>query len=112
MNPDEAVVLEAARRNINQTHPEYQRMLPQWTFFLDAYEGGFNFSAKPGYLFSHARETAEDRAFRLRRVVYYNYCRSIIDIYTSYIYRREIVRESDHPLFASLLSDIDLRGTD
>jgi len=112
MNTDEAIVLEAARRNINQTHPEYQRMLPQWVFFLDAYEGGFTFSTKSGYLFSHARETAEDRAFRLRRVVYYNYCRSIIDIYTSYIYRREIVRESDHPLFASLLSDIDLRGTD
>ena len=109
---EQTLIQEAARRNIKNTHPEYERMLPQWAFFLDAYEGGFAFTSKPAYLFSHARETAEDRAFRLKRVVYYNYCRSIIDIYVSYIYRREVVRESNHPLFETFLNDIDLRGND
>lgn len=109
---EELGILESARRSVKQFHPEYERMVPQWSFFLDAYEGGGAFTGKPAYLFSHARETAEDRAFRLRRVVYYNYCRSIIDIYVSYIYRREIVRESDHPLFKRFLRDIDLRGSD
>lgn len=107
-----ALDTEQLRRNIEQRHPEYELMLPRWLFFLNSYEGGPEYTENPDYLFSHSRETAEDRAFRLRRVVYYNYCKSIIDLYTSYIYKKEIVRESDNPYYLEFLRNVDSRGND
>ncbi|MCX7702659.1 MAG: hypothetical protein N2234_00950 [Planctomycetota bacterium] len=100
------------RKNITRRHPEYERMYPQWQYFLDSYEGGQSYVSKPQYLFSHSRETAEDRAFRLRRVVYYNYCKAIVDLYVSYIYKKEILRESSNPYYLEFLQDVDLRSND
>jgi len=91
-------------------HPEYDFMLPYWVFYLNSYEGGPNYTLNPNYLFTHSRETAEDRSFRLRRVVYYNYCRSVVDVYVSHLYKKEIVRESGDPGYADFLRNIDLRG--
>jgi len=104
--------IEQLRRNIEQRHPQYDVMLPRWLFFLNSYEGGSDYTENPQYLFSHSRETAEDRAFRLRRVVYYNYCKSIIDLYVSYIYKKEIIRESDNPYYFEFIRNVDLRGND
>lgn len=105
-----ARVAEAARRSVSQRHAEYERLLPHWLFYLHSYEGGPSYTQNPQYLLSHARETAEDRAFRLRRVVYYNYCRSLIEVYTSYLYKKEVVRESDNPAYREFLENVDLRG--
>jgi hypothetical protein len=77
-----------------QRHPEYKAMLLRWIFYLNSYEGGEDYVANTEYLFTHARETVEDRNYRLRRAVYYNYCRSIVDIYISHLFKKEIVRES------------------
>ncbi|TET36702.1 MAG: hypothetical protein E3J72_08065 [Planctomycetota bacterium] len=95
-----------------RVHPLYAWMLPQWRFFLAAYEGGRAFTAESGYLFSHQRETPEDRAFRLRRVVYYNYCRSIIDVYLSHLYKKGVLRESSSLRYREFLQDVDLCGSD
>ncbi|MHC4660196.1 MAG: hypothetical protein ACYS8W_00780 [Planctomycetota bacterium] len=95
-----------------KVHPHYAWMLPRWQFFLSAYEGGHAFTSQPGFLFSHQRETAEDRAFRLGRVVYYNYCRSIIDVYLAHLYKKGVVRESSSLRYTEFLSDIDMRGSD
>jgi hypothetical protein len=104
--------IENLQKNIEKYHPEYEMLLPRWLFFLDSYEGGFDYTQNPHYLFSHSRESAEDRAFRLRRVVYYNYCRSIVDLYISYIYKKEIVRESENVNYLNFLKDVDLKGND
>jgi len=91
-------------------HPEYEAILPRWVFFLCSYEGGEDYVANTEYLFTHARETVEDRNYRLRRAVYYNFSRSIVDVYVSHLYRKEIVRESRDAGFHDFLADIDLRG--
>jgi hypothetical protein len=91
-------------------HPEYDFMLPYWVFYLNSYEGGPNYTLNSDYLFTHSRETSEDRSFRLRRVVYYNYCRSVVDVYVSHLYKKEIIRESKEPGYAEFLHNIDLRG--
>jgi hypothetical protein len=92
-------------------HPEYDWHLPDWSFFLNAYEGGRNFTSNPLYLFTHQREDAEDRAFRMRRVAYYNYARSVVDLFTSHLYRREVTRETESRLYTRFLDDSDGRGT-
>lgn len=95
---------------IVQQHPEYETMLAQWVFYLNSYEGGSDYVLNTEYLFTHARETLEDRNYRLRRAVYYNYCRSIVDVYVSHLYRKEIIRESRDAGFHEFLTDADLRG--
>lgn len=91
-------------------HPEYDFVLPYWVFYLNSYEGGPNYTLNSDYLFTHSRETSEDRSFRLRRVVYYNYCRSVVDVCVSHLYKKEIIRESKEPGYAEFLRNIDLRG--
>jgi hypothetical protein len=85
-------------------------MLPRWVFYLNSYEGGEDYALNTEYLFTHARETVEDRNYRLRRAVYYNYCRSIIDVYISHLYRKEVVRESHDAGYHEFLRDVDMRG--
>ncbi len=92
-------------------HPEYEAMLARWVFYLNSYEGGADYVLNTEYLFTHARETVEDRNYRLRRAVYYNYCRSIVDVYVSHLYRKEIIRESHDAGYDEFLRNIDLRGS-
>jgi hypothetical protein len=92
-------------------HPEYEAMLPRWVFYLNSYEGGEDYVLNTEYLFTHARETVEDRNYRLRRAVYYNYCRSIVDVYVSHLFKKEIIRESHDAGYHEFLQDIDLRGS-
>jgi len=91
-------------------HPEYEFMLPRWVFYLNSYEGGEDYVSNTEYLFTHARETVEDRNYRLHRAVYYNYCRSIIDVYVSHLFKKEVIRESRDTGYHEFLRDIDLRG--
>lgn len=107
--PVQSVRVKASKPPVPHNN-EYDRHLPDWVVYLNAYEGGRNWTANAHYLFSHQREAAEDRAFRLKRAVYYNYARTIVDLFTSHLFRRDVARESDGPLYGRFLENADGRG--
>jgi hypothetical protein len=94
------------------TYGMYEEFCRWWTFYLDSYEGGEDY-LKSDYLFRHVKEDEGDFRDRIRRSYYYNFCRTVVDTYVAYIYRKEnsIYREGrgdkDYERF---LTDVDARG--
>ena len=80
---------------LEQTHPDYDALSPDWQLYSDAYRGGRDWT-DGGYLFKFVREPAGDYEDRQTRAYYLNYVRAIIDAYVSFVYREEITRTADN----------------
>lgn len=96
-----------------QTHPLYDAHQQSWLLYRDSYIGGTRYIENRAYLFKHFREDQGDYADRLRRAVYPNFCRRVIDTYNAFIFREPISRvpHGDDAAFKAFESDADLRGT-
>jgi hypothetical protein len=86
--------------------------------YRDLYAGGFEFKQRAGlYLQQRQKEPRDIYAERLHRVFYENYIGSIIDWYTSTLFRREPSLqfdgglETDRTFLSEFIDDCDLRGT-
>lgn len=95
---------------LKQTHPLYSRFQHEWEFFADSYEGGTAYTSKP-YLFRHARETNSDYLDRVLRATYLNLVRKQIDIYSAFIFKDPIVRDTKDQEFKQFEDDADRKGT-
>lgn len=91
------------------THPLYDKHLSEWQRYRLSYEGGDEYLS--AYLWKHKKEPDEYYKDRLKRAVYPNHVRAIIDTYAAHLYREPIPRSADSDVLDEFWSDMDLKGT-
>lgn len=101
------------REDLEHTHPDYDRHIDEWRFFIRSYFGGKAYK-EGNYLLQHPFESSANYKRRKETSYYYNYCAPVVDIYVSHLFRRDAKRGygslSGDRLFDSFLSDADLEG--
>ena len=103
---------------IFREHPDYSGRRESLQRFRDLYVGGEQFKANADrYLVKRQREPGDVYSERLGRAFYENYIGSIIDWYTTTLFRREPVllfedaTEAARRFYNQMTEDCDLRGT-
>ena len=84
----------------------------EYKFLQDSYEGGTAYRLGK-YLLQHRRESNTNYDARLKKASYTNFCQSIIDINTSYLYKDEITRDLtgiEESVKDKFLKNADLEG--
>lgn len=79
------------KEELEKTHPHYQAFLPEWLFYVRSFLGG-KFYRNGDYLLQHPFESAATYERRKAVAYYYNYCQPIIDIFSSYLFKRGPMR--------------------
>ena len=91
----------------------YSRNQLRWQFLLASFTGGQAYR-EGAYLQRYALESNTDYAARLNNTPLDNQCRSLISLYTSFLFRTAPVREfgmlEDNPQVLAMLEDADLDG--
>lgn len=103
---------------IDREHPEYTRRHRTFRMYRDLYAGGQEFRNRAAdYLLRRQKEPLDVYAERLHRVFYENYIGSIIDWYTSTLFRREPSLDliggiaSGRKFLTAFVNDCDCCGT-
>jgi len=100
--------LQATAGNIT-----YSRNQLRWRFLLDSFTGGQAYR-EGAYLQRYALESDTQYAVRLNNTPLDNQVRSLISLYTSFLFRTEPVREfgvlEDNPTVEDICEDADLDG--
>ncbi len=99
---------------LRKTHPEYDKWVGEWMFYMHSYLGGKVY--KDGdYLLQHPFESAANYARRKETSYYYNYCGPIVDLFVSHLYRKPAKRDfgslTDDMLFGAFYWDADFEGS-
>lgn len=98
---------------IVESHEAYRYYLNRWMFLGDTYQGGYDFF-KGRYLEPYYYESRDDYEKRLRQVALDNHTKSIVGIYNSFLYRKEVKRDfgsiDTDPGLDPFLADADLDG--
>jgi hypothetical protein len=104
--------------DIDREHPEYVARKRTWKKYRELYVGGEQLQINAqDYLIRRQREPGDVYAERLSHVFYENYIGSIVDWYSSTLFRREPVlafegnNDSGKAFFSALVEDADRRGT-
>ena len=102
--------------DIVNKHEQYKKNIYRWKYYYDSYYGGQDYQ-KGQYLRKYLAE--EDDGYneygkRIMATPLDNHCRSVVDTYTSFIWRNSPQREfgslSDNPALSLFLKDADLEG--
>ena len=98
---------------ITEAHAAYKHYLNRWTFLNDSYNGGYDYFMGR-YLEPYYYESRDDYEKRLRMVALDNHAKSVVGIYTSFLFRKPCQRmygsiENNQNL-QSFLKDADLDG--
>lgn len=102
--------------DIVNKHKQYKKNIYRWKYYYDSYFGGQDYQ-NGGYLRKYLQE--EDDGYneygkRLVNTPLDNHCRSVIDTYTSFIWRETPQREfgalANNPALELFLKDADLEG--
>ena len=102
--------------DIVNKHEQYKKNIYRWKYYYDSYYGGQDYQ-KGQYLRKYLAE--EDDGYneygkRIMTTPLDNHCRSVVDTYTSFIWRNSPQREfgslSDNPALSLFLKDADLEG--
>ena len=101
------------KKDLLQTHADYDSFLPEWRFFVRSYFGGMRYS-EGNYLVQHPFESSSNYERRKDIAYYYNYCQPIVDIFVSLLFKKEPTRDfgllTKDPLFVQFQADADLTG--
>ncbi len=98
---------------IVEAHEAYKLYMNRWQFLQDSYNGGFEyFHGK--YLEPYYYESRDDYEKRLRMVGLDNHVKSVANIYNSFLFKKDPVRnlgnlETD-PTVGAFMDDADLDG--
>lgn len=91
----------------------YSRYQDRWQFLMDSYQGGDAYR-NGNYLQKYQLEKASEYNLRLANTPLDNQCRSLINLYVSFLFRQEPQRElgtlEDNPVSELILEDADLDG--
>ena len=94
----------------NSLYNEYQS---HWQYMLESFIGSKEYE-NAQHLMRYQLETATEYGARLRSTPLQNHCSSIIDVYTSFIFKtpptRDLGRLADDPRTNSILQDADQDG--
>lgn len=103
---------------IDREHPEFRRKHYLLRMYRDLYAGGEHFRHRAAeYLLRRQKEPLDVYAERLHRVFYENYIGSIVDWYTSTLFRREPSLDlaggiaSGREFLSAFTDDCDCNGT-
>jgi len=125
--------MSSVKNLIEEPHWVYKMYHAYWSFLLDSYEGGIDYTkgdvAQPGVgsglknwafkifagsrelqqsyagnLFMHPKERGVDYRERLKMSYYYNFCSPIIDIYSDHLFKQPIQAK-----FEDIEKDVELR---
>jgi hypothetical protein len=96
---------------LRKRHSLYEKYCGRWNFYLSAYEGGEDFACRDN-LFRHTRENEADFEDRLKRLDNWNYCETLVDFFTNFIFSESIDRSggSNESFFQDFIQDVNLRG--
>jgi ribosomal silencing factor RsfS len=98
---------------ITDAHAGYKYYHNRWQFLGDSYTGGYDFFASR-YLEPYYYESRDDYEKRLRQVALDNHVSSIVGIYNSFLFRKNIKREVESletdPNYQAFIKDADLDG--
>jgi hypothetical protein len=102
--------------NIIKKHNMYKKHIYRWRYYYDSYYGGQDYQ-QGQYLRKYLQE--EDDGYneygkRIMNTPLDNHCRSVVDTYSSFIWRDSPQREfgslADNPALQPFLKDADLEG--
>jgi hypothetical protein len=98
---------------VSTTNREYMRNRDRWQFLLWSYTGGEEYR-RQGYLTRYKLESNDEYQQRLNTTPLDNHCQSVVQVYTSYLFREEPEREfyswSGQPDVEAFLKDADMDG--
>lgn len=96
----------------NLMYNDYQ---DRWQFYLESYMGGDEYRSA-GHLTKYVNESNQEYDARLYATPLDNHCRSVVSVYTSFLFREEPDRDFGSliadPMLESFLDDADLDGRD
>ena len=102
--------------DIVNKHEQYKKNIYRWKYYYDSYYGGQDYQ-QGGYLRKYLAEENDGFNEYQKRILSTpldNHCRSVIDTYTSFIWRQSPQREfgslADNPALSLFLKDADLEG--
>jgi len=98
---------------IVDAHEAYKHYINRWTFLGDSYQGGYDYFYGR-YLEPYYYESRDDYEKRLRQVALDNHTKSVVGIYNSFLFRKDVKRDfgsiENDPGLAPFLADADLDG--
>jgi len=101
------------RQQIESQHQHYKGMIPRWEYFIRSYLGGKEY-ADGKFLQPYMLEFENEYYKRIQFTPLDNHCRNIIDIYSSFLFRVQPVRQfgslQDDISVQQFLDDADLEG--
>lgn len=102
--------------DLTHKHKLYENNIDRWEYYYNSYFGGQDYQ-RSGYLRKYLAEENDgfnEYAKRLATTPLDNHCRSVIDTYTSFIWRdtpqREFGSLANNPALELFLKDADLEG--
>lgn len=112
LSAKEAADLQEIRR-LRSCNELYETYLPDWQFYLAAYEGGKAFVTNEN-IHRHPREHEDDYKERLVRAHYLNYCEPLVDFFTAFIFAETIQRNggSNADWYNDFIKDVNKKGED
>ena len=100
-------------RQIDNTHPIYDDYINRWAFYLRSYMGGEDYR-DGGYLTSYINEDKDGYARRIDLTPMDNHCKSLVHIYSSFLWRvpptRAFGNLANEPSLSPFMKDADLEG--
>ena len=81
-----------SRQDIENQHQHYKGMMPRWEYFIRSYLGGKEYQDGK-FLQPYQLEFENEYHKRINFTPLDNHCRNIIDIYSSFLFRVEPVRQ-------------------
>ena len=98
---------------VNNTHPEWQRMQNRWRFYLESYLGGDDYKLGE-YLNRYMLESGDEYQRRLGASALDNHVRNVVHIYNSFLFSdppsRTLGSIASDPSLQYFLEDADLDG--
>jgi len=94
---------------LEQTHPDYDANVDKWLKYLDLYMSQDIYR----FIHKHIREDTSRWEQRVARGYYYNYVKTVTDLYTAFLFHAPIDRDpgKDMELFEDIYKNSDLAGT-
>ena len=95
-------------------HPDWKNNIKRWQYYSDSYNGGNDFR-QGRYLIKYVLESQEDYDSRLKQTPLDNHCKSVVETYNSFLFRKPPTRDYgtqvvNDPSLDSFLNDCDLDG--
>lgn len=94
-------------------HNEWKNNIKRWTYYSDSYNGGNDYRSGQ-YLTRYVMESGDEYDNRIKNTPLDNHCKSVIETYNSFLFRKPPIREygniTNDPALDLFHEDCDLEG--